>query len=94
MDVSLDFMALGCNRVAGCADWGKNGTFIYPGHRSIALYRPEDHKISQILNGHTKRVNCVKWLAADGNETEIASGSADFSIMIWSKVMLCNLYLG
>lgn len=86
MKYSLEYLSIGCNKISGCSDWGKNGIFLYCGHRSIVLYKPEDYKPLLVLNGHEKRVNTVKWIPNGSLETEIVSGGADSQVIIWKDV--------
>lgn len=58
----LDFVAIGCNRVAGCTDWGNNGLIAYCGGNFVVIYQATQAQILATLPGHTGRVNAVKWL--------------------------------
>lgn len=38
MDVSMDYVSLGCNRVANALDWGPNGLIAFGGCSVVAIY--------------------------------------------------------
>eukprot|EP01027_Heterolobosea_sp_BB2_P000716 GEZU01001052.1.p1 GENE.GEZU01001052.1~~GEZU01001052.1.p1 ORF type:complete len:355 (-),score=49.58 GEZU01001052.1:95-1159(-) len=92
---SLSFVSIGCNRIANCATWGKNGLYAYCGNTFVALYSPNGKRVIQTLIGHKARVNAVKWIpnAAEGvdnmhftPETELVSGGVDSQVIVWKQV--------
>lgn len=94
MSYSLDFVSLGCNKVASCADWGKDNIVAYGGGSFVGLYDVERGCLLATLPGHTGRVNSVKWVTDKGfhkssnkwNELEpLVSGSSDESVILWTK---------
>lgn len=58
----LDFVSIGCNRVAGCTDWGQNKLLAYSGGNFVVIYNVEGGQVLATLPGHTGRVNAVKWI--------------------------------
>lgn len=62
MSYSLDFINIGCNRVAGCSHWGRNGLLAYGAGRFVGLMDVEHSKLLHTLPGHSGRVNSVRWI--------------------------------
>jgi elongator complex protein 2 len=86
VDVSLSFVSVGANRVAGCTDWGNNNLFAYAAGKFIALYDPIQNRVIGTLRGHSDRVNTVRWITNGTNpEVELVSGAVDAKIIIWRK---------
>ncbi|GAQ91522.1 hypothetical protein KFL_008000030 [Klebsormidium nitens] len=62
MDVRLEHVGVGCNRVVNAASWGPSGLVAFGAHNAVALYSPEDVRVLTTLPGHSDRVNCTEWL--------------------------------
>lgn len=41
MDVRLEHVGVGCNRVVNAASWGPLGLVAFGAHNAVALYNPE-----------------------------------------------------
>lgn len=88
---TLDFVTLGCNRVAGCVDWGNDNTVAFGGGNFVALFDVEGGRITHTLPGHVGRVNSLKWLSSKNfhsfkSDEKIVSASSDSTLIVWSKV--------
>ncbi|XP_035827698.1 elongator complex protein 2 [Aplysia californica] len=89
--VNTCYTSAGCNRCPFSADWGRNGLICYAYSNSIAVYQPEGFAagttgggILSTLYGHSGKVNAVTWIGNAGcDETELVSGSADGSAIVW-----------
>ncbi|XP_039592800.1 elongator complex protein 2 isoform X1 [Polypterus senegalus] len=73
------------NRTPHVLSWGRNGIIAFGTSGSVALYDPQNYRVIATLNGHTGRVNCVRWVPRNdyGPETELLSGGTDNQILIW-----------
>ncbi|XP_031441816.1 elongator complex protein 2 isoform X2 [Clupea harengus] len=76
------------NRSPNVVSWSKRGLIAFGTCHSVALYDPLERTAVTILNGHTSRVNAVKWVHREdcGPETELVSGSSDNSVILWTNV--------
>ncbi|KAF9692895.1 hypothetical protein EKO04_009048 [Ascochyta lentis] len=89
MNISPEFVSIGGNRNPAAADWDLNGSGIlaYGADNCIALWDPQDEKLSgvrAVLNGHTKVVNAVKFFPTNSSDVSILlSGAADNTIRVW-----------
>lgn len=59
---SLDFINIGCNRVAGCSHWGRNGLLAYGAGKFVAIMDVENNRLLNTLPGHSGRVNSLRWI--------------------------------
>ncbi|XP_043921432.1 elongator complex protein 2 [Protopterus annectens] len=73
------------NRTPNVVAWGRCGLLAFGTCNSIALYHPENTTVTGTLNGHTGRVNCVKWIHCSdcGPETWLVSGGSDNRVILW-----------
>ncbi|XP_060681447.1 elongator complex protein 2 [Hemiscyllium ocellatum] len=73
------------NRTPHALSWGRGGRVAFASCRSVVLYEPEEASVTEILNGHKGRVNCVQWAHRDdcGPETELVSGGSDNCLIVW-----------
>ncbi|XP_043545888.1 elongator complex protein 2 isoform X2 [Chiloscyllium plagiosum] len=73
------------NRTPHALSWGRGGRVAFASCRSVVLYEPEKASVTEILNGHKGRVNCVQWAHRDdcGPETELVSGGSDNCLIVW-----------
>ncbi|RDD42704.1 Elongator complex protein 2 [Trichoplax sp. H2] len=82
-NISMSYLSIGVNRSPNCISWSTNGLIAYGGCNSIVLYRQQNEMHAGFaeasLNGHSARVNCVKWLT----QYELLSGAADHNILNW-----------
>ncbi|KAG2482428.1 hypothetical protein HYH03_018632 [Edaphochlamys debaryana] len=89
MEVSLDYVSAGVNRVVNALSWGEHGGVAYAAHHMVALYDVEAAKVLATLCGHTGMVNCVLWVPRDAtpelapHQHLLLSGSADATIRAW-----------
>ncbi|KAI8887665.1 WD40 repeat-like protein [Backusella circina FSU 941] len=90
VQVSSEYISVGCNRTAHAACWGVDGLVAFGADKLIALYSPLDtlsKGVQETLPGHTGRVICLNFIER-GNEDDLKdvaliSGSADFTAKIW-----------
>ncbi|KAK4519809.1 uncharacterized protein ATC70_010051 [Mucor velutinosus] len=90
VQVSSEYISIGCNRTAHAACWGNSGLVAFGADTLVALYLPLDQKskgIQETLPGHKGRVICLEFIER-GHEAEIRdvaliSGSADYTAKIW-----------
>jgi len=73
----------GCSKTPSAADWGAHGLVAMgSGANSIVLWQPQDSNVvPTALQGHTARVNAVRW----SNPSVLVSGSADHSVGVWLR---------
>ncbi|XP_026556812.1 elongator complex protein 2 [Pseudonaja textilis] len=88
MAASLEVCHVACsaNRAGpGVISWGRGTLLAFGSCRSVILYDPQKRKVVGTLNGHTGRINCVKWIRRkDGSyETELISGGSDKTLILW-----------
>lgn len=89
MNPELSFISIGCNRIAGCSQWGKNNIFAYAAQKFVALYDPIKNKVIATLKGHSERVNGVRWIPHDsdsnfGHEHQLVSVGVDGLLIVWT----------
>lgn len=41
MEVRLEHVAAGCNRVTGALHWGEQGLLAFGAHNAVMIYHPE-----------------------------------------------------
>ncbi|KAJ3153042.1 Elongator subunit elp2 [Geranomyces michiganensis] len=89
---SLDYLSIGCNRVSQATDCDSDGLVAYAANRLIALYKPQDPSSRGAictLEGHTDRVNCLRYLKRGSGwhqrDVGLVSGSADNTLRIWKR---------
>jgi hypothetical protein len=46
MEVHLDHVGVGCNRVVNAASWGPSGLVAFGAHHAVALYDPKVSELS------------------------------------------------
>ncbi|KAF9192097.1 Elongator subunit elp2 [Haplosporangium sp. Z 11] len=92
MEVSQEYISVGCNRLTQALAWGADGLAAFGAYHSVALYYPMDSErkgVRATLQGHSSRVNCVAFLnrgqELDQTNVAILSGSADKTIRVWKK---------
>ncbi|ORX99425.1 RNA polymeras-like protein II Elongator subunit [Clohesyomyces aquaticus] len=89
MNVSTEYISIGGNRNPAAADWDTEGhqLLAFGADNAIALWGPLDnvHRgVIQVLNGHSKAVNAVKFFSTGSSSKSILlSGSADHSLRVW-----------
>uniref|UniRef100_UPI00398EA3B4 elongator complex protein 2 isoform X2 n=1 Tax=Pristiophorus japonicus TaxID=55135 RepID=UPI00398EA3B4 len=73
------------NRTPHALSWGRGGRVAFGSCRSVVIYEPEKRNVTETLNGHKGRVNCVQWAHRDdcGPETELVSGGSDNCLIVW-----------
>eukprot|EP00038_Savillea_parva_P004053 m.133558 g.133558 ORF g.133558 m.133558 type:complete len:1074 (-) comp11360_c0_seq2:78-3299(-) len=81
----------GCNRTPQSADWGEQ-LLTYAAGDTVVVRDPSHPGLppTHLLVGHSKRVNCVKWMGrvdAGGGRVPsrhgLVSGSTDCTVMVW-----------
>nr|XP_006635894.1 PREDICTED: elongator complex protein 2 [Lepisosteus oculatus] len=79
------FVSCCANRTPNVLSWGRGGIVAFGTCNSVALYHPKRRTIFATLNGHTGRVNAVKWVLRNdcGAETELVSGGSDNQVLVW-----------
>ncbi|KAF9303405.1 Elongator subunit elp2 [Mortierella antarctica] len=92
MEVTQEYISVGCNRLTQALAWGADGLAAFGAHHSVALYYPMDSSrrgVTATLHGHSARVNCVNFInrghELDQKNVAIVSGSADKTARIWKK---------
>ncbi|KAE8282076.1 Elongator complex protein 2 [Larimichthys crocea] len=50
------------NRTPHVVSWSRGGTIAFGTCNSVALYDPQERRVVALLNGHTGRVNTVRWI--------------------------------
>ncbi|KAF9319376.1 Elongator subunit elp2 [Podila horticola] len=92
MEVTQEYISVGCNRLTQALAWGADGLAAFGAHHSVALYYPMDSSrrgVIATLHGHSARVNCVNFInrghEMDKKNVAIVSGSADKTARIWKK---------
>ncbi|KAG0000833.1 Elongator subunit elp2 [Entomortierella chlamydospora] len=92
MEVTQEYISVGCNRLTQAFAWGADGLAAFGAHHAVALYFPMDSQrrgVRATLQGHSARVNCVTFLnrghELDQKNVAIVSGSADKTARIWKK---------
>ncbi|XP_072109539.1 elongator complex protein 2 isoform X2 [Mobula birostris] len=73
------------NRSPQAVSWGRGGCVAIASCHSIVIYQPEKLSVTEILNGHKGRVNCVQWVHREGcdPEVELVSGASDNCLIVW-----------
>ncbi|XP_041040669.1 elongator complex protein 2 isoform X2 [Carcharodon carcharias] len=73
------------NRTPHVLSWGRGGRVAFGSCRSVVIYEPEKRSVTETLNGHKGRVNCVQWAHRDdcSPETELVSGGSDNGLIVW-----------
>ena len=86
------YISGGCNRNPKALDWaGNQDQLIYAQGNSVALLsNAEPFEIKCTFNKHTDKVNCVKWITANGfmdksafGVNEFVSASKDKTVVVW-----------
>ncbi|XP_042187984.1 elongator complex protein 2 isoform X1 [Callorhinchus milii] len=79
------------NRAPRAVSWGRGGHVAIGNCRSVTVTEPESRTVTETLNGHTGKVNCVKWVHRDDcdPETELVSGGCDNCLIVW-EVLSCK----
>ncbi|KAG0347830.1 Elongator subunit elp2 [Podila humilis] len=92
MDVTQEYISVGCNRLTQALAWGADGLAAFGAHYNVALYYPMDSArrgVVATLQGHSARVNCVNFInrghELDQKNVAIVSGSADKTARVWKK---------
>lgn len=77
------YTSVACNKTPGCADFTSN-LIVYGACNAVVLLNPfydnESCKIIKTFTGHTRRINCIKWI----NDLEFLSGADDGLVIHWS----------
>lgn len=88
--MSTRYVSCSCNCITDCADWGRNGLICFGTCNAIAIYDPcnQTGQIIHTLHKHTDQVTKVHWIKPRNTtqESELLSGSADGTVIIWSKI--------
>eukprot|EP00066_Takifugu_rubripes_P017915 XP_011607181.1 PREDICTED: elongator complex protein 2 isoform X1 [Takifugu rubripes] len=73
------------NRTPNVVSWGRGGTVAFGTCHSVALYDPLEKRVLTLLNGHTGRVNAVKWIHKPdcAPESHLLSGGSDNCVILW-----------
>ncbi|CAL1584564.1 unnamed protein product [Knipowitschia caucasica] len=73
------------NRTPNVVSWGRGGTVAFGTCNSVALYNPQERTIVAVLNGHTGRVNAVRWIhpSDSGLERHLVSAGSDNRVIVW-----------
>ncbi|XP_077404397.1 elongator complex protein 2 isoform X6 [Vanacampus margaritifer] len=79
-------VACSANRTPNVVSWGRGGTLAFGTCNSVALYEPQERRVLSMLNGHTARVNAVRWVHKDDGapETHLVSGGSDSRLLVWA----------
>uniref|UniRef100_A0A8C6PDX4 Elongator complex protein 2 n=1 Tax=Nothobranchius furzeri TaxID=105023 RepID=A0A8C6PDX4_NOTFU len=76
-------VACSANRAPNVVSWGRGGLIAFGSCNSVCLYDPQ--VIVGLLNGHTGRVNAVRWVHRTENapECHLVSGGSDSRLILW-----------
>ncbi|KAG0007077.1 Elongator subunit elp2 [Modicella reniformis] len=92
MEVTQEYISVGCNRLTQALAWGLDGLAAFGAHHAVALYYPTDSSrrgVRATLQGHTARVNCVAFVnkghELDQKNVAMVSGSADKTARVWKR---------
>ncbi|KAJ2071210.1 Elongator subunit elp2, partial [Coemansia sp. S100] len=85
-----ELIATACSRTPHALDWGTESLVAFGAGSIVALYDPTDAQgpgIHTTLQGHTKRVNSVRFVRSiSGTSTDtIVSASADCTARVWQR---------
>lgn len=97
VSVKQEHVSCCANKCPNCVSWGQNGLVAIGACNTIVIcksYNADGHEkyqaISQTLNVHKGRVNCVKWAQKVNDESNVAcpqsyliSGSSDCDLICW-----------
>ncbi|GJQ80997.1 hypothetical protein Trydic_g23426 [Trypoxylus dichotomus] len=80
------YISSSCNPTVGAAHWGKNNLICYGSCNAVFIYNPKigGGRVIKSLIKHKDRVNTVKWIAGNEDETELVSGSSDKTAIVWT----------
>ena len=88
MEFSTEYISAACNQVPHTLALNRNDTsLIYGAHNSIIqvdMKNSNSMVAKKSLNGHTGRVNCVRWI----NSKCFVSGATDKNVCIWEDYQL------
>ncbi|KAJ2683875.1 Elongator subunit elp2 [Coemansia spiralis] len=92
VSVKPELIASACSRTAHALDWGTESLVAFGTGSAVALYDPTDAQgpgIHATLQGHTKRVNSVRFVRTiSGAPTDtIVSASADCTARVWQRAL-------
>ncbi|KAL0111799.1 hypothetical protein PUN28_013171 [Cardiocondyla obscurior] len=83
------YIGCSCNRVPYCADWGINNLLCFGTRNAVAVYEPRAYigRVTHTLHRHRDRITTVHWIKPGNGvpESELLSGSADGSVIVWSR---------
>ncbi|KAJ2556806.1 Elongator subunit elp2 [Coemansia sp. RSA 1933] len=86
---TTELISTGCNRTAHSLDRLDDTAIAFGAGNYVALYRPstESAGIERTLQGHTGRVNCVRFGRTETGTTQavLVSGSADCTARVWIR---------
>ncbi|XP_072303663.1 elongator complex protein 2 isoform X2 [Eucyclogobius newberryi] len=73
------------NRTPNVVSWSRRGTVAFGTCNSVALYNPQERAVVALLNGHTGRVNAVRWIHRSdcGQERHLVSAGSDNRLIVW-----------
>ncbi|XP_061752984.1 elongator complex protein 2 isoform X2 [Nerophis ophidion] len=79
-------VACSANRTPNVVSWSRGGTIAFGTCNSVALYDPQERRVVCTLNGHTLRVNAVRWVHRDdcAPESHLISGGSDCRLIVWA----------
>ncbi|XP_015786835.1 elongator complex protein 2-like [Tetranychus urticae] len=77
----ISYLSANCNRKPHAFDI-RNNLLLYPSNLSICIYDFVKQKHVQLINGHTKPINCVRWIESVDS---FVSSSLDGLAIIWTK---------
>ncbi|RDA95774.1 hypothetical protein CP533_5116 [Ophiocordyceps camponoti-saundersi (nom. inval.)] len=87
--VSVEYLAIGANRHAAVADWGRDGLLAFGADVNVALWRPNldpPRGVEQLLSGHTGTVKAVRFLPQpEGESSYLVTGSDDKTLIVWAS---------
>ncbi|KAJ2745725.1 Elongator subunit elp2 [Coemansia sp. BCRC 34301] len=83
-----ELISTACSRTAHALDWGTESLVAFGADTAVALYDPTDAQgpgIHTTLQGHTKRVNCVRFVRTVSGTpvSSLVSASADCTARVW-----------
>ncbi|XP_061903182.1 elongator complex protein 2 isoform X1 [Entelurus aequoreus] len=79
-------VACSANRTPHVVSWSRGGTIAFGTCNSVALYDPQERRVVCTLNGHTLRVNAVRWVHREdcAPESHLISGGSDCRLLVWA----------
>ena len=85
-ELTVEYIAAGCNQVPHCLAWSAtSGLAYYGAARAVCVYRVAAARVERTLVGHKAgTVNCLACVPGAGKDW-VVSGSTDGSLAVWAE---------